>query len=428
MTPIRSLRLRFLLAFGLFGALLTVIYGAVAWASTTLSEDLIMERWLESEAQHIQQRYLEQREVALPTGRLISGAIEVERLPLALRARAGALAVGPHEVLGPGEGRWQLHVLQLPAGPRVYLYINENDLEASELVEQQLGWLLLGLSALVALIGVGLGVLTTRRIIAPLRRLTEAVSAHEPDAPLPSLRELVSNDELGLLAEHMETAMGQVAASARQEQLFGRYTSHELRSSLAVARGVSELLDDLDDPRLSRPLARLDRALQDMGGIVETCLWLARSQAQMPPCEHVELRPLIDELVARVGRRVSPGVALRVDVPSDAFVNAPRLALRMILSNLLGNALRHTVEGSIVLRGDTDGIEVEDSGPGIPDEIRVRITEPYVRGPGEGHGLGLAIVNGLCVRLGWRFDVQSVVGRGTKVRVELTGAPDRPSQ
>ncbi|MFN3199536.1 MAG: sensor histidine kinase [Bradymonadia bacterium] len=423
MRPIRSLRLRFLLAFALFGALLTYIYGGLAWTAVHMAEDAMIERWLDAEMQHVLGLRAQAPDAPLPSGRLISCTTSLEQLHPDLQGRVAALSEGAHEVEGLGEARWNLRIFPLPDGQRAYLYVNESDFEASEAFDGQIDLLIFGLSTLVALIGVTLGVLTTRHIIAPLRRLTEAVAAHTPDDPPPSLRVLVSDDELGLLADHLEIAMGRVAASARQEQLFGRYTSHELRSALAVACGVSELLGDLGEQRLERPLGRLDRALQDMNGIIETCLWLARSQGRMPPSETVALRPLVDELVERLHHRASPKVALSVQVPPEAVVEAPRLALRMMLNNLLSNALRHTAEGHITLEYDINGLQIRDTGPGIPEDILTRITEPYVRGPGDGHGLGLAIVNGLCLRLGWSFHVESKVGQGTTARIRLSDMP-----
>ncbi len=424
----RSLRVRFVLAFALFGALLTSTYGVLTWMAVHTAEDLIMERWLDAEVEHVERQHAERGAFLLPRGRFIGGTTETTQLPVGLRDRVGALPLGAHEVKGEGEAQWKLRILQPSAeGPRVFLYVNENDLEASEAFDERVDGLILGFSMLVALVGAILGMLTTHRVIAPLRRLTRAISSHEPDEPLPQLRPLVSDDELGSLAEDMERALGQRAASARQEQLFGRYTSHELRSSLAVASGVSELLSDLDEPRLARPLARLDRSIQDMRGIIETCLWLARSQGQMPPPESVELEPLVDELAQRLGGRASPAVTLTLEVPSGVFVHAPRLALRMILTNLLSNALRHTVEGQIRVLHSPEGVEVVDTGPGIPADILTRITEPYVRGPGDGHGLGLAIVHGLCGRLGWQLEVESVLGEGTTARILLDSTSSVPS-
>ncbi|MEM6296216.1 MAG: HAMP domain-containing sensor histidine kinase [Myxococcota bacterium] len=420
----RSLRVRFVVAFALFGALLTATYGTLTWMAVHTAEDLLMERWLDAEVEHVEHQHAERGAFVLPRGRFIGGTADVARLPLGLRNRVEALPVGAHELKGDGESQWKLRILQPSEdAPRLYLYVNESDLEASEAFDERVDGVILGFSIVVALVGAIVGMLTTRRVIAPLRRLTRAVASHEPDGPLPQLRPLVSDDELGSLAADMERALSQVAASARQEQLFGRYTSHELRSSLAVASGVSELLSDLDEPRLARPLARLDRSIQDMRGIIETCLWLARSQGQMPPAESVELEPLVSELTQRLQGRASPSVTLTHDVPSGVVVHAPRLALRMILTNLLSNALRHTVEGQIRLLHTAQGIEVVDTGPGIPADILERITEPYVRGPGDGHGLGLAIVHGLCGRLGWQLEVESVLGEGTTARVVLGSAP-----
>lgn len=409
------------MAFALFGAVLSTVYGVLAWQALHAAEDVVMTRWLQAEAQTVLERQARDPGAPLPDGRFVRGTTDTAALPEGLQQRASSLAEGIHELHGGGDIQWRLLIRNLSDGQRLYLYLDEGEVEVSEGLEVPVWLLILGLSGLVALIGVGLGVVTTGRVVAPLSRLSAAVSAHDPEDPPPHLQPLVSDDELGALAEHLEAAIARVAASARQEQLFGRYTSHELRSSLAVMRGVTELLEEVDDPRIHRPVGRLGRAVQDMAQIIETCLWLARSQGQMPPAEPVELRPLFDDVVALLAPRASPGVELVVEVEGEAVVRAPRLALRMTLMNLVSNALRHTTEGSITLRGNGDGATVSDTGPGIPSEILARITEPHVKGPGGGHGLGLAIVHGLSARLGWHFEVDSAVGRGTTVRIGLDG-------
>lgn len=419
MIAFRSLRRRFLVAFSLFGVVLTACYGTLAWELVHLAENVIIERWLAAEVQHVLSQRASDPDYPLPSGVFVQGVVDADKLPPTLRARVTSLPDGVHELRDATEAEWVTQIHTLPDRKRLYLYLDGSTVEFSERLDTPAGAAILGLSLFVALVGVGLGALMAQQVCDPLFRLTQAVSAHKPVDPPPNLRGLVSDDELGVLAEHLEAAMGRVAASARHEQLFGRYTSHELRSSLAVASGVAELLGDLPEPRIQRPIARLERAVQDMQEIIETCLWLARSQGQMPPAEPIELRLLGDELVARLRSRASPAVTVSVEVGPSVVIEAPRQVIWMILNNLLTNALRHTAEGRIVLTGDAHSIAVTDTGPGIPADIRKRITEPYVRGPGDGHGLGLAIVNGLCVRLGWRLSVESAVNEGTTARVRL---------
>lgn len=434
MTQIRSLRVRFVIAFALFGGLLTFLCGALAWELVHVAEDLVVERWLAREAAHVQTQRANDAGSLLPSGPVVFATTRGEKLPPIVREKAQSLPHGAHEIDRAGEAQWRLWIGELPDGQRLYLWVDEAALEGSESVEGPAIFLVVGMTLVMAMVGMILGMLTSRRVIDPLLRLSEAVSRHHPEDPPPRLQHLVADDELGVLAGRLEAAMDRVATTARQEQLFGRYTSHELRSSLAVASGVAELLGDWEDPRIQRTVARLHRAIQDMEEVIETCLWLARSQMQVPPSEHIPLRPLVDELVQRMRSRASPEVRLVVEIGEDAVVLAPAQGLRMILGNLLSNALRHTASGHILLEGDADGVSVQDSGPGIPQDILTRVTEPHVHGPGGGHGLGLAIVNGLCGRLGWTFSVSSSVDEGTRARVQFDGgrsasgrAPGQPA-
>ena len=112
----------------------------------------------------------------------------------------------------------------------------------------------------------------------------------------------------------------------------------------------------------------------------------------------VKPRPLIlgavlDEIVSE---SLSPGVNVEFDVPDDLVVDADRLALDRVLSNLLINALRHGAE-PITLSAQASGadlrITVEDGGRGVPEELRPRLFERFSRteSANAGSGLGLAI-------------------------------------
>lgn len=219
--------------------------------------------------------------------------------------------------------------------------------------------------------------------------------------------------------------------------------SHELRTPLSMLQGYSEaLLDDIAaTPEEKHDLAQViyDESLR-MGRLVKDLLDLARMEAG-----HMEMNMGIVELAPlyrRVHRKFlglckEKDIRLECVLPSDDIIlqKADQDRLEQVLTNLLGNAIRHTMPGkAISLRYQTltyqDSsaalIEVEDEGEGIPPEDIPYIFERFykadkarTRGATGGTGLGLAIVKNIVEAHQGSVNVRSIVGQGTTFSVIL---------
>jgi len=185
------------------------------------------------------------------------------------------------------------------------------------------------------------------------------------------------------------------------------------------------------DPRDT--LVDLRGALASMSGLIKGLLDFSRSehgQLRAAP-RPVPLAPLLGQLEAEfapLGAR--QGLRLRV-VRCAALVDSDPVLLERILRNLIGNALRYTARGGVVVgcrrRGRMVRLEVHDSGPGIAEADQARVREAFVRGADapaaadshEALGLGLAIVTELAAVLGHRTGMASREGRGSVFWVEM---------
>ena len=218
----------------------------------------------------------------------------------------------------------------------------------------------------------------------------------------------------------------------RAEREFVANASHELRTPVSAIAGAVEALQlgakevpadrDAFIDLIGRQAARLGR-------LTRSLLIMARAQTHEEPIqlEPVELRPLFEEIVASSEPR--RGITVRVDCPERLAALAQPDVAEQVVSNLLGNALTHTPEGTIVLSAHAKGgavvVEVTDSGPGIPVEARGRIFDRFYsgqRGKRDGFGLGLAIARDAARALGGSIEIESEPGRGTIARVTLAGA------
>ncbi len=216
--------------------------------------------------------------------------------------------------------------------------------------------------------------------------------------------------------------------------------SHELRTPLAIFQGyVEHLLDVPDMPRKAQAdvFAVLDRHSKRLTALVEDLLVLARMESQPEELSREEIDlPLF--LAAMAGdfelRAEKKGVKLRVEVPADiAPLNADRLRMEQVFTNLTDNALKFTPEGGTVTLGAAVArhetlLWVSDSGQGILSSHMPHIFERFYRvdkGRSRdvgGTGLGLSIVKHIARAHGGDVEAESTFGKGTMIRLRLPNA------
>jgi signal transduction histidine kinase len=237
----------------------------------------------------------------------------------------------------------------------------------------------------------------------------------------------------------------------RQQQLarlrteFVSGVSHELRTPLAQIRWFAELLHlgklRTEDER-ERSAGIIDQEARRLTYLVENVLNFSRSEkgtnriSPSPAELDHEIQDVI-ELFAPLARARKMTLATALD--AHAIVTLDRDALRQILLNLLDNAAKYGPPGQTItvgseISGGVARIWVEDQGPGIPNEDRRRVWDPYVRlaRPAEsatgGSGIGLSVVRELVELHGGRTRAEGSPGGGARVLVELPlNQPEQPT-
>jgi signal transduction histidine kinase len=228
----------------------------------------------------------------------------------------------------------------------------------------------------------------------------------------------------------------------RAKTRFLAAASHDLRQPIqALGLQLVQLTGmggAINDAPVQAVAQRMGRALGSLSAMFDTLLDISRMDAGAvtPQPELFRLRPflarLVDEFMASAH---SSGLRLALRVSADAQAHSDPVLLEGIVRNLLGNALKYTQRGGVLLavrrRGPAWQLQVWDSGPGIGDEDHERIFEEFYRvrsaqpkGSAEverepGLGLGLAIVQRQCRLLGHRLQLHSVPGRGSRFSVTV---------
>ncbi|MDG9922018.1 MULTISPECIES: HAMP domain-containing sensor histidine kinase [unclassified Pseudomonas] len=313
--------------------------------------------------------------------------------------------------------------VQLVDGRRYVLLQDQSGFEEREqllFAVVLVGFLIsLGLSGL-------LGWLLARKVIEPVVRLSRQVRAPEQLLDeAPRLARDYASDEVGQLAASFDTTLGLLRRALMRERLFTSDVSHELRTPLMVLASSCELL--LESPSLDArgkaQVRRIANACEEMRGLVQTFLMLARSRQETSGIPQATLREVADDLVAQ-WRSAIEAKGLVFDYCADRVCEQRYIAplLRSVLGNLLRNALHYTEQGRIGLSLGEQGFLVEDSGVGIPAAEREAMFQPFVRGGaarGEGLGLGLSLVQRICESQGWSVELSDAEPNGCRFQVRL---------
>lgn len=204
--------------------------------------------------------------------------------------------------------------------------------------------------------------------------------------------------------------------------------AHELRTPLTHVRSGCEVLASTPEisERHHKRLVRMISALDHMGETIRSFLLLAR-EGDYGVTSNVQVGPLFREIAALYTAEAAESrVLIRIEDDANGIIEVQREALWIVVSNLLRNAIRHGARPGTVVVGYSDGVvTVRDDGPGISQEDRLRIFQPFFRSRRSaeqgvfGLGLGLAIVKRVCEACGWTIEIESNEGAGTCFRVMI---------
>ncbi|SDP58875.1 two-component system, OmpR family, sensor kinase [Rhodoferax sp. OV413] len=273
---------------------------------------------------------------------------------------------------------------------------------------------------------------TIRHALKPLERTRQQVASRAAD-DLSPLAEDGLPDEVRPLVHELNLLFDRVHTAFHAQQSFVANAAHELRSPLTALKLQAQALDRAADaPTRSVAVARLHQGIDRAIRLMNQLLVLARQEsASETPPERIQLQDLVrlavEEMLPQAQERQQDiGVA-----PSEPiWVQGHADALRILLRNLLDNALKYTpehgrVDVAIALEKGAPVLSVDDSGPGIAEEDMGRVFDRFFRSASataSGSGLGLAIAQAIAQRHGAQLRLGSSAKLGgLRVTLEFPG-------
>ncbi len=270
--------------------------------------------------------------------------------------------------------------------------------------------------------------------LAPLQRLRAEIEArsHRDLRPVPEDHAPV---EVRPVVHALNNLLGQLEGALQSQQQFIANAAHQLRTPLAGLRTQVEYgLQQRDPQEWHRILQTLKPATERTAHLANQLLTLARAEVgthQMSSRQPLDLRAVVESVA---GDWIPQAIAKDIDLGLElnpAPVHGDALLIGELLANLIDNAIRYTPSGGRItvhtrMENDCVVLEVEDEGAGIPEAEREKVFQRFYRvdgSPGEGCGLGLAIVQEIAHLHDGHAEIRTPAsGVGTLVMVRFPSA------
>ncbi|PMM63705.1 sensor histidine kinase [Vibrio splendidus] len=225
------------------------------------------------------------------------------------------------------------------------------------------------------------------QLMAPIENLSTQLSKHDSDnfhVPTNTV------DELQMLTSHLNNYSKMKDRLAKQEMMFAKYASHELKTPIAIVLGAAELqaMKPNDLAFQTKQRERILGAANGMSSTVEVLLNIVKQENSSTE----KTLTVIDDATIDLSKyhtMLVSGVTLELNVAPNTTLNMPLPLVNMVLKNYVENAIRFTTQGEISVTINSNTISVSDTGAGLSDDTKTE------------HGLGLIIVKRIGESYGW---------------------------
>ncbi|KAA0910339.1 HAMP domain-containing sensor histidine kinase [Pusillimonas sp. ANT_WB101] len=270
-----------------------------------------------------------------------------------------------------------------------------------------------------------LALLSSRRIVRPLTLLSERISRIPVGANMPRMETDYVDAELNSIATTFNRFLDELESYVRREQSLLSLASHELRTPIAVMSGALDILEVRDqlNPNDRATLTRVRRSCDEMRDNVDILLKLARREQGNQVREIFDIITTAQQVIDDLKVSLHAADRVTLDARGALTVNSDPTMVRMLLRNLIQNAIQHT-KGNIRVTISAGIVEIEDQGTGLTTTQQAILRgEKNLSADGLMlSGLGLYIVTLMAERLGWGLEIAQTDTIGTRIRLTPEGA------
>jgi signal transduction histidine kinase len=261
------------------------------------------------------------------------------------------------------------------------------------------------------------------RLVGPVGDLARRVGSLSPMDRGIRLEADFRGEEVERIAHAIDQYLERLEGFVERERSFTSATSHELRTPLAVISGAAEILAETVSPQSPasdvqrKAVERIQRATAEMSQFIDALLALARDSESGAYRAETDVAAVVKRVCEEAREQTAVGVVLECRCAGALPVAAPPALVHIVISNLVRNALRHTIAGRVVVDCNSNELAVSDEGEGMAPGVLDHVFERHFSGSGGGAGIGLYLVKRICDQYGWEIVVQSQPGEGTVIRI-----------
>lgn len=288
--------------------------------------------------------------------------------------------------------------------------------------------------AVTVLIGSTIFIIVIRRILYPLKALTEKVNQIDMENVVYIQNDIAIKQgsyELRALSESFQQAIVKIYENYEKQRQFSVNVAHELRTPLAVLRtkiDVFKKKNYVKDENVNTFILTIEKNIARLSDLVEEILFLSRDT--MPDIKKMSVKTLISEVMFDLeDKALENNISLSVE-GEDMLIDTDDIMLERALYNLINNAIKYNLPGGdckveIVDKAKEVEINVKDTGIGMKDDEKIHAFDLFYRADESrnhtisGYGIGLALVKDIMQRLGGKISVKDNNPRGCIFSITL---------
>lgn len=401
-----SIQRRVFLAFGGFTFMLALLYSGLSILTAFVVEDEILEKVLAQEARFIEGQFQEKRKIVESRVDYMTLYLIPEDAP---KEVTESYKNNPKITEVFTENKKHYHIQHLYLGDKYnpLLVADVTNLLTVSNISNNVLLLFSLLLFFTLIVAMWFVYRLVQHTTKPIVRLSRDVR-HQQETlePLP-LAAYQKNDEIGFLANVIESTITRLKNTVLRESNFNRDVSHELRTPITIMRNTLALSKKIE--LTQKDIQELTTSVNTMSVIVETLLALAREESMQ--VEALLLRAHLEECVLNLHPLLEKSdFRVSLEVAENYKIQANSQLLTLLITNLIENAHKHALENKLVIRLDTTTentpLLVFENTTNI--KVNNNIIEPNIKRPhSNGIGQGLFLANRILEALKWRYKVDS---------------------
>jgi len=387
-----------------YAVILVIFFGLAMFFAAYIIEDEVITQRLLLEAKYLKTEYVINPN-ALPRGKHFKLYYNFEDMPKALIARVKD-KLDDEGIFKTEKKSYRYFHFYIALNQEAYLVVDVSEVSIFESISNGLIVLISAFIVLTLILSAGLTFLISRNTITPLIKITNAIKNQQSIVPELPENLLTRDDELGYLTNSLKNSYNDLSLALERESEFTRDVSHELRTPISVMMNTLALARGISLPVAKQQV--LEQQVKLMNNRVQILLALARAESIEK--KSVNLPAVVEESILSLYKIVEDkDFKIIINIPLATKVKANEHLMKLMLCNLIENAIKYSSENEMTIYGTETELIVSNQ---THYHVNNELVEKYNKAAdSDGLGQGLFLVSRIFESMGWTFELASSKSR-----------------